>query len=181
MLSNSIYHLPTACSRQLRLPRTHLPPTKSGCTFVLGARGRLPARMVPEISGSLLRAMDMKLTVPVALIGGSIFLSGCCSIVAPKTTARVVAAPHTRPIIRALAKYHKDEQEYPDSLQFLLPDYLSGDLEKRTRRVSEHGQRWAIDYKRIDPQTYELSFNHAFHDVYYRNGEVTRASSNPFR
>jgi hypothetical protein len=125
--------------------------------------------------------MDMKLTVPVALIGGSIFLSGCCSIVAPKTTARVVAAPHTRPIIRALAKYHKDEQEYPDSLQFLLPDYLSGDLEKRTRRVSEHGQRWAIDYKRIDPQTYELSFNHAFHDVYYRNGEVTRASSNPFR
>jgi len=123
----------------------------------------------------------MKPGTTVALLVGSIFLSGCCSILAPKTTARVVAAPHTRPIISALAKYHRDKQEYPDSLQRLQPDYLSGTLAKRTRRVSAHGQLWVIYYKRIDPQTYELSFNHAFHDVYYRNGKVTRASSNPFR
>ncbi len=100
---------------------------------------------------------------------------------APEATARAVAAPHTEPIIRALGDYHQDKKEYPNALQLLQPDYLSGELEKRIRSVSEHGQRWVIYYNRINPQTYELSFNHAFHDVYYRNGKVTRANSNPFR
>ncbi len=102
-------------------------------------------------------------------------------IIAPETTARVVASPHTSVIIKGLAKYHTERNDYPEALAALVPAFLAGDIDKYTRCITPRGQRWAINYKRIDAQTYELSFNHAFYDVDYRNGVVTGAHNSPFR
>ena len=99
----------------------------------------------------------------------------------PETTARMVATPHTSPVITALSKYHNEKGQYPESLDALQPNYLKGNLKDYTERITDAGQRWVIDYKFIDSQNYELSFNHAHYNVYYKNGIVVRAFRNLFR
>ncbi len=61
------------------------------------------------------------------------------------------------PVIAALAEFHEDRGQYPDSLTELVPDYLRADALETPSAPQEN---YPLEYRRLD-HSYELSFRYA--------------------
>jgi hypothetical protein len=91
----------------------------------------------------------------------------------PDFAAQSEAGLRVGPILEDLARYKEERGAYPTDLDALFAHYPE---RKRSLVSNETGPvTWSINYERLSPQDYQLSFNHAHFDVRYRNGE--RAST----
>ena len=95
----------------------------------------------------------------------------------PKSIATSNANSKVRPYTKSLKVYHANHGTFPENLAAL--NSMQKNL--KSSEESENGIQWSISYKKVDPDSYTMEFNHAFYDVNYITGKHLSTEVNCWR
>ena len=105
-----------------------------------------------------------------------------CALFFPETTAKVLAAPHAKPVVTAIENYRKENSEYPQALANLYPKYLATNVPLVSIDLSKSNQgsrytNWSISYQRLSPTNYQLEWYGGLSRAVYENGRLPQYDS----